>query len=275
MFDDAQVRELLILTEGTADQEVQGACPACVHWNFSATRKNGKLLWNCFRATCGERGAVYIPGGGYSTPRYAAPPPAGPVSNPYTGTMSLLSDTVAQRLCDRFDILYPGFIQRHVYAGSQGRYLLPIYGPNGKIRGEVLRWPWIGAEYASGGALSSVVPYSKSLTFRELTSSTLLSWYKTETKGVMLVEDQMSAIKLASEGISAAALLGTTLSQDKIMELQRHTNTIALALDKDATSLAFKLARKWQHAFLQFKVVILEKDIKDMPRKDLRGLLYN
>jgi DNA primase len=94
-----------------------------------------------------------------------------------------------------------------------------------------------------------------------------LAWYTSPIIGKnVIVEDQLSAIRLVSTtGGRAIALLGTDLNQEKVSEIAKHCKEVTLALDKDATAKAFKLASLWGNAFEKFTVVRLEQDIKDMP----------
>jgi hypothetical protein len=183
---------------------------------------------------------------------------------PYRGDILSLSDAQAEKLSARFGV-NPKLLKQHVYTDNL-RYVLPIYAPRGTTRGHTLRLPWGGTELGDKKAIAGV----KSLTFQSEVGP-LMSWYgpSTEQLPTILVEDQMSAIKISARLVRSVALLGTNLNTDKVAELQRYTRRVILALDADATSKAFDLARTWQHAFDYFRVVILTKDVKDMSHTEI------
>jgi DNA primase len=103
--------------------------------------------------------------------------------------------------------------------------------------------------------------------------SPVLSWYGCNAGSVVLVEDQISAIRVNQDtGHTACALLGTGLNEEKVAEIQRYFRHVLLALDADATGQAFSMARKWGQAFESFRVVILDRDIKDSDVQTVQNL---
>lgn len=90
----------------------------------------------------------------------------------------------------------------------------------------------------------------------------------------MLVEDQVSAIKVAPFHHSLA-LLGTNLSEAKVLEIlyADKYDRIYLALDNDATMEAIKTQLKWRDRMPNMMVLGLQKDIKDMDNKDFQEFL--
>jgi hypothetical protein len=90
----------------------------------------------------------------------------------------------------------------------------------------------------------------------------------------VIVEDQISAAKVAQVGHVGAALTGSYISEDKVREIARYKpSSVVIALDQDATGAAYKAARTWGLAFKDIKVLPLQTDIKDMKRKDVEELL--
>jgi DNA primase len=79
----------------------------------------------------------------------------------------------------------------------------------------------------------------------------------------IIVEDQISAIKLSAYGYNAVALLGTHLNMSKVREIQRVAKEVVIALDADATNKAFKMAKEFGLAFDRVKVAIMKQDAKD------------
>lgn len=90
------------------------------------------------------------------------------------------------------------------------------------------------------------------------------SWYLDTSNRLVLVEDILSAIRVQQLGLSACALLGTHLNNDKVREISLFKpGEVIIALDEDATDEAFKLAGRWGLAFPKIRVAILERDFKD------------
>ena len=166
---------------------------------------------------------------------------------------------------------------------DSSRYVLPIWSPHGACRGHVLRVPWEGAPRR--------IPtgYPKADTYK-LMDAPLQSFYK--PRGVLdfshvdaplvLVEDQLSAIKLAAHGYPAVAILGKPRSSlgtysglDRVTEIARTARgaEVIVALDADATEDAFMFVRKWRSAFNRCRVAILTADIKDTPAKQFPEVL--
>jgi hypothetical protein len=115
----------------------------------------------------------------------------------------------------------------------------------------------------------------KSITYKS-EAGPLLSWYRKPSDSVVLVEDQISAMRVAQdvEDVEAVALLGTALNAEKIQEIQSQHSRVIIALDADATRVAFQHARRWASAFESFRVVILTKDIKDCSPEELNEVPF-
>lgn len=99
-----------------------------------------------------------------------------------------------------------------------------------------------------------------------------LAWYEAGTMPpIVLVEDQLSAMRCAQLGYGAAALMGTSLNQEKMDEVARVAGDrpVLLALDKDAFGKATGYARRWP----RLRVVLLDHDIKDSDDADVSARL--
>ena len=76
----------------------------------------------------------------------------------------------------------------------------------------------------------------------------------------------MSGMRIASEGFTGYALLGTDFRQEHIRDFQRwHPRTrFIIALDPDASAKALHIAHRWGPAFPgTVEVAILKADPKD------------
>lgn len=249
-------------------------CPECGKHGFSIVRKHGVGLYNCFKAGCGFSGRVDLHG--YSAvPQEVQEPSIAPLS-PYYGPSRILSHDAAWLISGRFGISVDAAI-RYIAEGT-GTYLLSIESPKGVSRGIVERHPWERTAYDR--TINYCGPKSR---IYKAKHEPMISWYRPDgvddkdiraMYATVLVEDQMSAIKLADNGFLACALLGTSLNSEKVAEIQSVSKHATLALDSDATATAFRLARKWQHAFSSFRVGILEKDCKDMTKEEIHAKFH-
>lgn len=210
----------------------------------------------CYRASCGFR----YNNGGYTKGLASRPSRA----RPYTGELRSLDEADYLWFMERFHLPRKaiGEVRK-----SDGRYFLPILSPEGTRRGWVSRRPWDDSPLCETGLVKQRWDGEpKSLTYME-NEEPVQHWTGWALyKPTVLVEDQISALKLAwYVDLTAVAILGTGLNEEKVAELQRNTKSILIALDADATGQAFSMARKWGQAFQSCRVIILDKDVKDEP----------
>lgn len=207
---------------------------------------------------------------------------------PYTGEILPLLDEDLVFFKARFE-LDKFAVAQHIKRSGDGRYVLPIHTPPNPYagdRGYVLRVPWDGAPLRPSRSFPKADTYRSAL-------GPVQSHYngsggvgpEYNKKPLVIVEDQLSAIKLAGNGYHSVALLGaptdklgTYGGQDRVAEIARRVsksriNDVIVALDSDATEEAFKFARKWGHAFNKLRVAILERDLKDTKAWDFAEIL--
>ena len=247
------VFDILALAEQLGNGQHSGlACPACEHPTDRALSLfvDGPIVKAiCHRASCQFRYTAHIPGQESMSIKPSR-------AHPYKGELSVLTATDL--------VWFSGRFNAHPYAlsdirKSDGRYFLPIRGPEGIRRGWVSRRPWADSPLYEVDDMST-----KSLTYMD-NEEPVQSWSDPEISDtIVLLEDQISADRVAWDtGLTAVAILGTGVNEEKVAELQRHTQHILIALDADATGQAFSIARKWGQAFDSCRVVILHNDIKD------------
>lgn len=164
---------------------------------------------------------------------------------------------------------------------TTNRYILPIIAPEGWVRGMVLRKPWPEAPRT---AIEPYFDLPKADTFMSRYEP-VQSFYKAEFGDhdhMVIVEDQLSAIKLATYGHDSVAVLGTPYSKglhfaqsDRVAELARESNgrETVVAFDADATESAFEFVRKWGPSFRRIRVAILTADLKDTSHWDFGRIL--
>lgn len=230
-------------------------CPACgggasKEGTLSVTRRNGSLLWNCYRATCSFRGA--------EAGRYTG-------ETGYTSKVSVRGATgrwivdEAEQIPEDYRALLESryrltaiHTQRFRLGWHEGRLVLPVFSVNGEVRGCTLR------------SLTGQKP--KSLSHVETGA---IAWYTNRSsRTVIIVEDQLSAIR-CSDYANSVALLGTDLSQERMAEIRSSGMAPHLALDKDAYALAIKYAIQYR----PLPLLRLAKDVKDMTNEEAFALL--
>jgi hypothetical protein len=149
---------------------------------------------------------------------------------------------------------------------DDGRVVIPILDSSGVRRGDVVRQD---------------KPYDKS-------KPKALSLFEAEYDGmswfyplyeshpskeiICLVEDSLSAMRLAQRGIVGVALLGVSLDERKVATLVARGGVVHLALDADAHLVAVRQAQRLRNR-LDLRVHRLYHDVKDMSRPDLRKFI--
>ena len=263
-----QIKELALDLE--VDSSIRVLCPFCTggssgELSFSITRSREGLLFNCFRDMCHERGFVGLLRGDLVLP------PSGVqdrlrrrLLGPYRGLLSEVSRESEVWFLERFEIPPQVLAECGVsWAPTEARYYLPIRGPHARSLGYSLR-----TFYPKDGM-------PKVFTFKEDDGMELMAWYISnyEDTRVVLVEDQISAMKLKFLGLNSIALIGTHLNEARMMEILAYFSQVTIALDADATSRALKFKKQFSLFCTQgCKVQILAQDIKDTKLKELRRI---
>lgn len=250
---------VLLGAELTSGESIRVHCPRCEggsksEKSLSVTRdENGKLVWQCFRASCDERGTTQRTNNLPSTIPLAPKP-----RKQFTGQTVPLSDKLKERIQSLWGITDPP----HWYWTPDygGRIAMSVRSPKYLHRGWSLR-------DIRGNAIV------KTLTYIDKDEEGL-SWYKTTPHtGTVLVEDIASAVR-ASKYINSVALLGTGIGDRRALEIAEHaTRPIILALDQDATSLSFRWGKKWGLMWGDVQILPLDKDMKNMTEEELMETL--
>ena len=266
--------ELLDYNDLQEGQTRQGNCPVCGKRKFYVTRKQGRLAYICHRASCG------LDPGYAGDDRYAgavirSTPANLPPRKRWDGCFFPCTEEDVSYFDERFGINLYGDRGYWVRMTEGDCYAFPLYGIYDEDRGVVIRQPTWGGyppcpREGDGGK-------AKSLTFLE-GDAIKAGWYHAKDKDtVVVVEDQVSAMRIASMGYTAYALLGTYFSDDNYRDLiQFNPNaSIHLALDADAYDKAIKITRKYRGGFKYWILCNLSRDPKDYNlneelEKDLR-----
>lgn len=254
-------------------------CPFCqggqsAERKFSITRIDTGLLYNCYRASCPDgRGFIATRGDLLQGPK---PTAASKWKGPYRGEFRPIKRKDREYFEERFDLRAPylGFIG----VNESDFYVLEVRTMDGYVRGYVVRRGCWSGHPACPRAARSDGPKSRAYSSND--GDVLLSWHSPSvddarwTGRIIVVEDQISAAKVAQAGYTGVALTGSYLGEDKVKEIARYKPTkLVIALDADATSTAFSAARRWGLAFPAIQVLPLQQDIKDMKNSDVKELL--
>ena len=276
--DTARQAIVDIAQEKGVGQYASQLCPSCFGGSTKertlslSVESNGVIKYHCFRASCGFSGTAYST----AAARIVAPEArAEDRLKPFTGDLHPLSKREVAFFESRYGI-DPRYIEGRIYRTGD-RYALPIFNPAGAKRGYITRRPFDNSPADTPAARNDPQYAVKALTYLEV-DGPVQSWYRVDSdaKGVVLVEDCISAMRLVSyvPELDAVALLGTGLNAEKVREIQQvaHNVPVCIALDADATGQAFAMARKWGSAFMSCRVVVLDKDIKDMSDDEITAL---
>ena len=235
------------------------SCPECGRdGKFSITRTDTGLLYHCFRDACGVSGHVGAVGVAMQPKKGKQVKPD--TLHPYEGELYPLTGLQRARF-----VINNGLHRRATEAGrfkwapDEKCYAFPMMDPRGYERGVLLR-RYDGRE-------------PKALT-RQHTAGPRQSWYvhDDDFSRVILVEDQVSALKL-SRYCTAVALLGTSMSHEAAIEVSTtRPKHVTIALDEDAINTAYKLKRWFGLLWPSTDVLHLRKDVKDMTYKQNREM---
>lgn len=233
-------------------------CPSCGGKNtFTITRRDGALVWNCYRAECRVRGATRS------------------LRSVSEMEEFLNKDTVAKR-----DFIAPDYFTSWQLHSVCTEYLKNNHSYDAAMQGRA------SVQYDPKEHRIVFLIYDDygnliDATGRHLGTDDVPKWRRYGTKAevlivksnynrntAVLVEDAASA-SACSEVATGVALLGTTLlSYDPLYE---YTNII-VALDPDALQKALKISAELKYWF-NSQVVSIEDDLKYYGAKDIERII--
>lgn len=242
-------------------------CPKCKGGSahepsFSVSKRDGGLLFNCFRASCGFRGRTGVQfntaradGGArqnaraHTTNNHREPPKVSALSDAAKGTLGVRYGLAPEEV----EALGWGIT-------SEDRLFIPLRGWDGSDLG------YVGRRLGEGLG-------PKALTRSNTPDA--MAWYpKGGSDKLIIVEDIFSAVR-ASKYENAVALLGTHMNQARADAIKEFvgSGTVYLCLDADAFNKAIKLAFTFKNTIPSLKVKKLSKDIKDLDETSLQYLI--
>jgi len=270
-MDDGVLSQLRMLSEEVPVGSTSGfVCPACGggstgESSLRLTRlEPGLCLYKCHRASCGAsgsiRGAYCFASAGSSIRETVLD--SGQV---YSNDTHRLGKEWLSELRQRYRISEHE-AARHGWAeeAGTGRLVVYIRGPQGDVRGVHTRaGPWQTGP--------------KSRDYRTVAGN-WAAWFRAagaQSNALVLVEDVLSAAKVAQSGFDCVSLMGTSLSLDKLREILREASgNIALALDRDATNIACDICSRY--SFLtggRLRPLIIRKDLKYHTEEEIQSMV--
>jgi hypothetical protein len=163
------------------------------------------------------------------------------------------------------------------YPNDSRRYIMPIYEGSKafpELAGVVIKTKK-GTNYTGPKALTIPRP----VTHPDLEYNGM-AWYPPPGPSVgtpahlVVVEDQLSALCVARQGVTAVALNGIRIDEDRAYALSKDNPQVHLCLDADATRVALRLAIKYT-ASMRLRVHRMTKDFKDMEPAEIKAMLTN
>lgn len=248
-------------------------CPSCNggssrEHSLSVTRgEDGALLFKCHRASCKFKGIIPV-GPRDEVPAHSAPIQKAPIERVIT--TEPLPDEIKALLNAKYKLVEPTLKHWGLAWTSDygGRVILPIKSYSLDNDGMVLR--------------SHSVPVGKPKTITKTTKPHVMAWFlhlpawleDASPEPLVLVEDIYSALRLWQAGISAVALLGTHLNEERVNEIAKVARQyphlrVKLVLDYDAFGLACEYVRDYRH-LIKMEVIKITTDVKDMTDEQLQ-----
>ena len=250
----------LVLELGPSSANV---CPVCEGGSsreatFNVFQIDQNFLgFKCHRASCAIQGVVPCIGKGFtevSKRRKPVPRVDRTVIPPEHYPLLYEKFHLTPSMCEDFEI------QWYVDRDGNGRLWIPINTYDGGFGGFV------------GRMLEKKDGFKKAVTYKNDYASAL-AYYKADSsivhKRIVVVEDAPSAIRLASSGINAAAILGGDFTQAMAEELQSLGCRAILSLDPDAKDKAVRQAIKFS-SLIPLMIRIGSKDVKNMDEDEFR-----
>ena len=269
-----------------ADRLPQGSsvsgllCPICTgghsgERSLSVYRRTDHVYARCWRASCNARQRYDL---SYDQIIAAQPAPLKVAPRPqYDGRLAPLTHADIDYFQERFNInrdLSWNYIRQN---GND--YVFPLNTAKGHVQGHVVRAPvWSGEPQCP--RYYNLDPHKPKAKTYIREGMLAMAWYcpykhNLLAQSVVLVEDCVSAMTIASLGFRSVALLGTNLSDNKIYSLRQDgADHCIIALDPDATDKSFDMARR-ANPVVRTAILMMQRDPKDTDPKELQTLLLD
>lgn len=230
-------------------------CPRCQaehERKFYISIRDGYILFNCKRASCGFSGSLSLNG---SRERRRFEPTV--QKNEYTGSPVPLTQAQYESLYERYGIDPRIAARELLWDDRRGAYVAEVTDSKGSLKGTTAR-------YISGAtkARSWIDNYEYAMWLKGVERSDYL----------FIVEGLLDGLKMCSYG-DVLVLLGTSMHHNTMLEVSRVFNKnpklkIVFLLDPDAAHKAIEFQHQTKLYFPSF-VVMLKEDPKDSSKEYL------
>jgi hypothetical protein len=236
-------------------QSYRGDCVFCLNRNtLSVRHENGRLVWNCFHANCTAKGMTDSELRAEDLDKFINPSKIEPSKEFVIPKhfVTVFGNNKAREYLESFGI--SDTEARLMYDVKQNR-LVFLVEDNGTVVGAVGRM---------------LHPYS----------NTAPKWYKYGTPPVpfivgtnkyigFIVEDCISACKVALAGFTGIALMGTSIPDNFVSPIVDRIDRAFVCLDRDATEKSFKLRDCLSHV-IPTQIKMIDKDLKWLSVEELK-----
>lgn len=231
-------------------------CPKCdggrsSEESLSVRQVDGGVLTklSCWRASCSWY--AYVGTAGVKLETKAVKP-----ANVYRDPLSMLDDAMLTRLGVDYG-LKPVIMFTHGWRQAENTttLVMPIRDAYGRERGHLTR---------------TFDTPKRCYTFKATSLPWLDWWLVDEHAPVVVVEDTLSACRLAGCGLNAVALLGTSMTTEQAQEIAEVADVrpIHLALDNDAFGKAIGMHARHAHILGIVGIHCLPMDVKNFESDD-------
>jgi len=236
-------------------QSYRGDCIFCLNRNtLSVRNENGKITWNCFHANCDAKGLLNV-------------------GSTVDDLQNFLhSKTNRSGLTEDF-LIPKEFVT--VYGNNKAREYIAKYeleNTEARLMYDVKQDRIVFLIEQDGVVVGAIG--------RALAENTYPKWYKYGTSSLpfmigtnkyvgILVEDCVSACKVAMANMTGIAIMGTRLPEDFIVPIADKVDRCFVCLDKDATEKSFKIRDSLSYHIPSY-VEMIDKDLKYYSIEELK-----
>lgn len=229
------------------------------------------ITFRCYRASCGASGCISVSNGTLVSRQSKSERKEVTYK---LGGFDLLDNKMITELCGVYNTNRLSLLASGVRVdGNTRRIMLPLYDAEGELKGYALR-------FHTGISYGNPKPKALTVWFDEVARIAFPVQVRVRTaarSSLIIVEDWNSAYRLNQAGIPAAAILGTGLNTELLMEvLLSGYTSIVMCLDADAKAKALQHKLRFSSMFRNFSVHLLSNlDIKDMERTEFEAFATN
>lgn len=265
------------LADGASERSV---CPWCdggasQEASFIVTRDGQQAKYVCFRASCTypSSGVLSITG----SPSKMRPVKHKPKSRALTADTEPLSLDNLMFIYNTYGLNKKQCDEYRIVQDKQGKLVIPTYDQHGLPHGHEVKKgaaqePGPKTISYPGAKADGMSWYMGKPDIAPPLNADTIQLHKFYDTSCVLVEDAISAMK-ANVYMNSIALLGTNLNQEQALSIAgQNFDRVYIALDADASAKAFRLVKRLR-GILHMRVMLLEKDIKNMTYDEIAILL--